>query len=242
MAGHAAVEHFGGSGLAKRILIVDDEPNMVKGLQFNLEKQEGYEIDAAYDGEEALSLFEQNEYDLILLDIMLPKINGMVVCQRIRENSDVPIIMLSARSEDMDKIMGLENGADDYLTKPFNMLELKARIKTIFRRTDSLKAAADGNIVTVNGLRVNFSCRDVTLDGKRVDLTVKEFDLLQLFITNRGKVYDRETLLDLVWKHQGDLRVVDVHIRRLREKIERNPAVPEFILTKWGIGYYFSND
>ena len=227
--------------MPKRILIVDDEPSMVKGLQFNLEKQEGYQIDAAYDGEEAMALFQKNQYDLILLDIMLPKIDGMEVCQKIREVSDVPIIILSARGEDMDKIMGLEFGADDYLTKPFNMLELKARIKTIFRRTDALMNKEKEGLISVNGLCVDLNCRSVTVDGREVNLTVKEFDLLQLFITNRGKVFNRESLLDMVWKHQGDLRIADVHIRRLREKIERNPASPEFILTKWGVGYYFSN-
>ena len=227
--------------MPRKILIVDDEPSMVKGLQFNLEKQEGYIIDAAYDGEEALALFKPDKYDLILLDLMLPKIDGMEVCQKIREVSDVPIIMLSAKDEDMDKIMGLEYGADDYLTKPFNMLELKARIKTIFRRTDALLQKDKSNTVSHNGLFVDLTCRSVTVNGTDVNLTVKEFDLLQLFITNKGKVFDRENLLEIIWKHQGDLRVVDVHIRRLREKIEENPAMPEYILTKWGVGYYFSN-
>ena len=214
---------------------------MVKGLQFNLEKQEGYLIDAAYDGEEALRLFEPEKYDLILLDLMLPKLDGMEVCQKIREVSDVPIIMLSAKDEDMDKIMGLEYGADDYLTKPFNMLELKARIKTIFRRTDALYQKDRQSTVTSGEMTVDLTCRSVTVSGRPVNLTAKEFDLLQLFITNKGKVFDRESLLDIVWKHQGDLRIVDVHIRRLREKIEANPASPEYIMTKWGVGYYFSN-
>ncbi|MBQ4062350.1 MAG: response regulator transcription factor [Christensenellaceae bacterium] len=227
--------------MPKKILIVDDEPSMVKGLQFNLEKQEGYIIDSAYDGEEALNLFKPDKYDLILLDLMLPKIDGMEVCQKIREVSDVPIIMLSAKDEDIDKIMGLEYGADDYMTKPFNMLELKARIKTIFRRTDALLQKERPQVINHNGLSVDMTCRSVTINNKEVNLTAKEFDLLQLFITNKGKVFDRENLLEIIWKHQGDLRVVDVHIRRLREKIEDNPAAPEYILTKWGVGYYFSN-
>ena len=227
--------------MPRKILIVDDEPSMVKGLQFNLEKQEGYLIDVAYDGEEALRLFEPEKYDLILLDLMLPKLDGMEVCQKIREVSDVPIIMLSAKDEDMDKIMGLEYGADDYLTKPFNMLELKARIKTIFRRTDALYQKDRQSTVTSGEMTVDLTCRSVTVSGRPVNLTAKEFDLLQLFITNKGKVFDRESLLDIVWKHQGDLRIVDVHIRRLREKIEANPASPEYIMTKWGVGYYFSN-
>jgi len=227
--------------MAKRILIVDDEPAMVKGLSFNLEKQEGYEINAAYDGEEALKLFQESTYDLILLDVMLPKIGGMEVCQKIREVSNVPIIMLSAKGEDMDKIMGLEYGADDYITKPFNMLELKARIKTIFRRTDFMADKPAAQVISVGGMTVDMSCRSVTVGEREVNLTAKEFDLLQLFITNRGKVFNRENLLDIIWKHQGDLRVVDVHIRRLREKVEDDPAHPVYILTKWGVGYYFSN-
>lgn len=227
--------------MARRILIVDDEPAMVKGLSFNLEKQEGYEVNAAYDGEEALRLFYENSYDLILLDLMLPKIDGMEVCQKIREVSNVPIIMLSAKGEDMDKIMGLEYGADDYITKPFNMLELKARIKTIFRRADSMADKPTSQVITAGSMSVDMSCRSVTIGGREVNLTAKEFDLLQLFITNRGKVFNRENLLEIVWKHQGDLRVVDVHIRRLREKVEEDPAHPVYILTKWGVGYYFSN-
>lgn len=226
--------------MPKTILIVDDEPSVVKGLRFNLEQQEGYQIDAAYDGEEALNVFSPDKHDLVLLDLMLPKIDGLEVCQKIRAVSDVPIIMLTAKGDDMDKIMGLEFGADDYITKPFNMLELKARIKTIFRRADAAKNKTAGNVVVAHGMRVDLVSRSVEIDGEEVYLTAKEFDLLQLFITNRGKVFDRESLLDIIWKHQGDLRTVDVHIRRLREKIESNPGKPEFILTKWGVGYYFS--
>ncbi|MEG0257782.1 MAG: response regulator transcription factor, partial [Christensenella sp.] len=222
--------------MAKNILIVDDEPTLVKGLRFNLEQQEGYAIDVAYDGEEALEVFDADKHDLILLDLMLPKLDGMEVCQKIRSVSDVPIIMLTAKGEDMDKIMGLEFGADDYMTKPFNMLELKARIKTILRRTGAGKPQLDAQTIQVKDMRVNLINRSVEIKGEDINLTAKEFDLLNLFIANKGKVFDRNTLLELVWKHQGDLRTVDVHIRRLREKIEQNPAKPEYILTKWGVG------
>ena len=227
--------------MPKNILIVDDEPAMVKGLRFNLEHQEGYTIDVAYDGEEALEIFDPNKHDLVLLDLMLPKLDGTEVCQKIRAISDVPIIMLTAKDTDMDKIMGLEYGADDYMTKPFNMLELKARIKTIFRRASAGKRAENEASVTAGDMTVNLANRSVEIAGRDVNLTAKEFDLLNLFITNRGKVYNRNSLLELVWKHVGDLRTVDVHIRRLREKVEKNPAKPEYILTKWGVGYYFTN-
>jgi two-component system, OmpR family, response regulator VicR len=227
--------------MPKNILIVDDEPAMVKGLRFNLEHQEGYAIDVAYDGEEALEVFDPAKHDLVLLDLMLPKLDGTEVCQKIRAISDVPIIMLTAKDTDMDKIMGLEYGADDYMTKPFNMLELKARIKTIFRRTSGSRRDGNESSVTVGDMTVNLANRSVEIAGKEVNLTAKEFDLLNLFITNRGKVYNRNSLLEIVWKHVGDLRTVDVHIRRLREKIEKNPAKPEYILTKWGVGYYFTN-
>ncbi|MBQ9942242.1 MAG: response regulator transcription factor [Christensenellaceae bacterium] len=226
--------------MAKRILIVDDEPILVKGLRFNLEQQEGYEIDVAYDGLSAMETFDPERHDLILLDLMLPGLDGLEVCQRIRQNSDVPIIMLTAKGDDIDKIMGLETGADDYMTKPFNMLELKARIKTIFRRADAMRSKSSVNMVKVRDMSVDFISRNVTIGGKEVYLTAKEFDLLQLFITHRGTVFGRESLLDIIWKQKGDLRTVDVHIRRLREKIEHNPAHPEFILTKWGVGYYFT--
>lgn len=227
--------------MPKNILIVDDEPAMVKGLRFNLEHQEGYTIDVAYDGEEALEIFDPGKHDLVLLDLMLPKLDGTEVCQKIRAVSDVPIIMLTAKDTDMDKIMGLEYGADDYMTKPFNMLELKARIKTIFRRTSANRRAENEQAVTVGEMTVNLANRSVEIAGREVNLTAKEFDLLNLFITNKGKVYNRNQLLEIIWKHIGDLRTVDVHIRRLREKIEKNPAKPEYILTKWGVGYYFTN-
>ena len=228
--------------MAKRILLVDDEPLIIKGLKYTLE-QEGYETLAAYDGEEALEVFFANTVDLVLLDVMLPKLDGIQVCQRIRESSNVPIIMLTAKGEDMDKILGLEYGADDYMTKPFNILEVKARIKTILRRASQPVAAEKKKIIRVRDLEVNILNRSVTLGGKEVRLTAKEFDLLQLFINNRGKVFSREAMLETVWKYDymGDARTVDVHIRRLREKIERNTSQPEFIFTKWGVGYYFTD-
>lgn len=228
--------------MAKRILLVDDEPLIIKGLKYTLE-QEGYETLAAYDGEEALEVFFANTVDLVLLDVMLPKLDGIQVCQRIRESSNVPIIMLTAKGEDMDKILGLEYGADDYMTKPFNILEVKARIKTILRRASQPIAAEKKKIIRVRDLEVNIVNRSVTLGGKEVRLTAKEFDLLQLFINNRGKVFSREAMLETVWKYDymGDARTVDVHIRRLREKIERNTSQPEFIFTKWGVGYYFTD-
>ena len=228
--------------MAKRILLVDDEPLILKGLRYTLE-QEGYEILTAADGEEALQVFFEQQVDLVLLDVMLPKLDGIQVCQRIRESSNVPILMLTAKGEDMDKILGLEYGADDYMTKPFNILEVKARIKTVLRRAVQPAANEEKKIIRVHDMEVNIVNRSVTLGGKEVRLTAKEFDLLQLFITNRGKVFSRETMLETVWKYDymGDARTVDVHIRRLREKIERNPAQPEFIFTKWGVGYYFTD-
>ena len=228
--------------VAKRILLVDDEPLIIKGLRFTLE-QEGYEILTASDGEEALEVFHSEPVDLVLLDVMLPKLDGIQVCQRIRETSNVPILMLTAKGEDMDKILGLEYGADDYMTKPFNILEVKARIKTVLRRVSQPVTNEEKKIIRVHDMEVNIVNRSVTLGGKDVRLTAKEFDLLQLFITNRGKVFSRETMLETVWKYDymGDARTVDVHIRRLREKIERNTAQPEFIFTKWGVGYYFTD-
>ncbi len=227
--------------MAGRILIVDDEPIIVKGLKYSLE-QDQYETDAAYDGEEALDKFFSGQYDLVLLDVMLPKVDGIEVCQRIREKSNVPIIMLTAKGEDMDKILGLEYGADDYMTKPFNILEVKARIKTIFRRTAMARKDGGQSVISVRDMRINLNNRSVSIGGKEINLTAKEFDLLQLFVSNRGKVFSRESLLETIWKYDylGDLRTVDVHIRRLREKIEKNPAQPEFIFTKWGVGYYFT--
>jgi len=228
--------------VSKRILLVDDEPLILKGLRYTLE-QEGYEVLSAADGQEALNVFFANVIDLVLLDVMLPKLDGIQVCQRIRESSTVPILMLTAKGEDMDKILGLEYGADDYITKPFNILEVKARIKTILRRASQQSAADDKKVIRVRDMEVNIINRSVTLNGREVRLTAKEFDLLQMFINNRGKVFSRETMLETVWKYDyiGDARTVDVHIRRLREKIERDTTQPEFIFTKWGVGYYFTD-
>ena len=226
--------------MGKRILLVDDEPLIRKGLKYMLE-QEGYETDSAEDGEEALEKFSTGEFDLILLDVMLPKLDGLSVCQRIRESSNIPIIMLTAKGEDMDKILGLEYGADDYMTKPFNILEVKARVKTILRRAGVTKP--ESQILRVRDLEIDLLKRTVKLGGKDVQLTAKEFDLLHMFITNRGKVFSRDETLENVWKYNytGEDRTVDVHIRRLREKIEHDTSKPEFILTKWGVGYYFSD-
>ena len=228
--------------MAKRILLVDDEQLIVKGLKYSLE-QEGYETDSAADGEEALNKFFAGNYDLILLDVMLPKLDGIEVCQRIREKSYVPIIMLTAKGEDMDKIMGFEYGADDYMTKPFNILEVKARIRSVLRRASQQVMESAPQTLAVRDMTINLDNRSVYVGEKAVNLTAKEFDLLQLFMSNRGKVFSREVLLETIWKYDylGDLRTVDVHIRRLREKIEHNPAQPEFILTKWGVGYYFTD-
>ncbi|MDL2235238.1 response regulator transcription factor [Christensenellaceae bacterium OttesenSCG-928-L17] len=227
--------------MAIRILLVDDEPLILKGLRFSLQ-QDGYEIDEAADGEIALEKFQQNKYDLILLDVMLPKLSGIEVCQRVRETSDVPIIMLTAKGEDMDKILGLEYGADDYMTKPFNILEVKARVKTILRRVAG-RQEAPKHVFESNGMVLDSQARSVTVNGKPAHLTVKEFDLLQLLIANPGKVYTREELLELIWGYDyiGEVRTVDVHVRRLREKIEPDPANPTYVMTKWGIGYHFTN-
>ena len=225
-----------------RLLVIEDDPALQRTLAAAL-REEGYAVDVASDGADGLFKAQQNTYDAILLDVMLPKLDGIQVCQRIRESSNVPIIMLTAKGEDMDKILGLEYGADDYMTKPFNILEVKARIKTILRRASQPVAAEKKKIIRVRDLEVNIVNRSVTLGGKEVRLTAKEFDLLQLFINNRGKVFSREAMLETVWKYDymGDARTVDVHIRRLREKIERNTSQPEFIFTKWGVGYYFTD-
>jgi len=228
--------------VGKRILLVDDEPLMLKGLKYTLE-QEGYETDLAMDGEEAMAKFQTQNFDLVLLDVMLPKLDGLSVCQRIREQSNVPIIMLTAKGEDMDKILGLEYGADDYMTKPFNILEVRARIRTVLRRAGAVTPMEEKKILRVRDLEVNLLKRTVKLGGEDVRLTAKEFDLLHLFITHRGRPFSRQEMLENVWKYDytGDARTVDVHIRRLREKIERNTNQPEFILTKWKVGYYFTD-
>ena len=223
-----------------KILVVDDEQLLVKGIKFNLEN-EGYTVETAYDGETAVELAKNDDFDLIILDLMMPKLDGLSACMKIREFSNVPIIMLTAKSEDADKIMGFESGADDYVTKPFNILELKARIRAMLRRTG---AATQQNVkkerLTVGHIALDSEQRAAICDGKTVDLTAKEYDLLELLMKNPRRVYSRENLMDLVWgyTYAGDFRTVDVHIRRLREKLEHNPAEPEYIMTKWGVGYY----
>ena len=228
--------------MPKKVLVVDDEKLIVKGIRFSLE-QEGMEVDCAYDGEEALNKAKSNSYDMILLDIMLPKMDGFEVCQAIREFSDMPIMMLTAKGDDMDKILGLEYGADDYITKPFNILEVKARIKAIMRRTGGTKEK-EKKVSTIEkgDLKLDTESRRLFILGKEVNLTTKEFDLLELLVINENKVYSRENLLNLVWgaEYPGDVRTVDVHVRRLREKIEVNPSEPKYVHTKWGVGYYYN--
>ena len=227
--------------MSRRVLVVDDEKLIVKGIRFSLE-QDGYDVDCAYDGEEALKLAKENVYDIILLDVMLPKYDGFEVCQQIREYSDVPIIMLTAKGDDMDKILGLDYGADDYITKPFNILEVKARIKAIMRRISKQNKDQENEKVIVKGeMKIDCESRRVVIAGKEINLTAKEFDLLELLAMNPNKVYSRENLLNIVWGYEypGDTRTVDVHIRRLREKIETNPSDPKYVYTKWGVGYYF---
>ncbi len=228
--------------MGKRVLVVDDEKLIVKGIRFSL-IQDGLEVDCAYDGEEALELAKNNEYDLVLLDVMLPKLDGFEVCQQIREFSDMPIVMLTAKGDDMDKILGLEYGADDYITKPFNILEVKARIKAIMRRAGKKeeKKIDESNVIIKHDMKIDRESRRVFIEEKEINLTAKEFDLLEILATNPDKVYSREQLLNLVWKYEyaGDARTVDVHIRRLREKIEKLPSNPKYVFTKWGVGYYF---
>lgn len=227
-----------------KALVVDDEKLIVKGIKFSLE-QDGYEVDVAYDGSEALKMAKEKEYDIVLLDVMLPEMDGMEVCQAIREFSEMPIIMLTAKGTDMDKILGLEYGADDYITKPFNILEVKARIKAIIRRNSKKSKAAQKNerIIEVSDLKLDLDSRRVFEKDKELNLTAKEFDILELLTQNPDKVYSREKLLNIVWGNKlheaGDVRTVDVHVRRLREKIELNPSEPKYIHTKWGVGYYF---
>ena len=225
-----------------KLLIVDDEKLLVKGLKFNFE-QDGYEVVTASDGEEAVKLAKDKSIDLIVLDLMLPKMDGLEVCQKVRESSNVPIIMLTAKSDDIDKIMGLDYGADDYMTKPFNILELKARVKAILRRKTREGDQASEHAPVVSGVSLDRMTRQVDIEGKKIELTVKEYDIMDLLLTNPGRVYSRDDLLNIVWGYDypGDARTVDVHVRRLREKIESDPAQPKYILTKWGVGYYFKN-
>ena len=225
----------------KKILVVDDEKSIVKGIKFSLE-QDDMKVEVAYDGETALELAKANHYDMILLDIMLPGFSGLEVCQMILEFSDVPIIMLTAKGDDMDKILGLEYGADDYITKPFNILEVKARIKAIFRRNNrNVPEQENQKVIETKGLKIDVDSRRVYIDDKEVNLTAKEFELVYLLVSNPNKVYSREQLLKTIWgpSYPGDARTVDVHVRRLREKIEATPADPKYIHTKWGVGYYF---
>ncbi len=227
----------------KRALVVDDEKLIVKGIRFSLE-QDDMQVDCAYDGEEALEYARNNPYDIILLDVMLPKLTGFEVCQQIREFSNVPIIMLTARGDDMDKILGLEYGADDYITKPFNILEVKARIKAIMRRIEPKRVAGEAPKAIESGeLRLDCEGRRAYISGQEIGLTAKEFEVLELLMLNPNKVYSRENLLQIVWgaDYPGDVRTVDVHIRRLREKVEQNPSEPKYVHTKWGVGYYFMN-
>ena len=227
--------------MAKRVLVVDDEKLIVKGIRFSLE-QDGMEVECAYDGEEALKFATENTYDMILLDLMLPKMDGFEVCQRIREFSDVPIVMLTAKGDDMDKFLGLEYGADDYITKPFNILEVKARIKAIMRRTGTKEEKTTKKSVIENGdIKLDLESRRLYICGQEINLTGREFELLELLVVNQNKVFSREKLLELVWgvDYPGDVRTVDVHVRRLREKIEPNPSEPRYVHTKWGVGYYY---
>lgn len=229
-----------------RVLVVDDEKLIVKGIRFSLE-QDGMEVDCAYDGEEAVELAKKAEYDIVLLDVMLPKLDGYEVCQAIREFSDMPIIMLTAKGGDMDKILGLEYGADDYISKPFNILEVKARIKAIIRRSSKnrrlKKEEANNSVIGQGDLKMDTESRRVFIGEREINLTAKEFDLLELLVRNPNKVYSREALLTYVWGNKamdsGDVRTVDVHVRRLREKIEPSPSDPKYVHTKWGVGYYF---
>ena len=226
-----------------KILVVDDEAVLVKGIRFNLQ-QEGYQVETGSDGEQAVELAREGSFDLIILDLMMPKIDGLQACMRIREFSDVPIIMLTAKSEDSDKLMGFACGADDYVTKPFNILELKARVRALLRRTAAAAAKQqEAGDLTVGHIRLDPAERSAWKDGAQVELTAKEFDLMELLMRNPGRVYSRENLLNVVWGYEyvGDYRTVDVHIRRLREKLELDPANPEYIRTKWAVGYYLSS-
>ena len=222
-----------------KILVVDDEKTLVKGIKFNLEN-EGYQVECAYDGAAAVELARNDKFDLLILDVMMPEVDGLEVCMRIREFSNVPIIMLTAKSEDADKLMGFECGADDYLTKPFNILELKARVRALLRRAAGVQRNL-GAVLTAGDLSLNTEERVAIRNGQVVELTAKEYDLIELLMRNPRRIYSRENLMNVVWgySYAGDYRTVDVHIRRLREKLEQNPAEPDHIMTKWGVGYYF---
>ena len=225
-----------------KILVVDDEKVLVKGIKFNLES-EGYQVEVGYDGQEAVDMAREGSFDLILLDLMMPRLDGLQACMRIREFSTVPIILLTAKGEDADKLIGFESGADDYITKPFNILELKARIRALLRRAGMAQQEAGGGRLTAGHILLDSDMRAVWREGEAVELTAKEFDLMELLMRNPGRVYSRENLLNIVWGYEygGEYRTVDVHIRRLREKLELDPANPEYILTKWGVGYYLKS-
>ena len=225
-----------------KILVVDDEKLLVKGMKFNLEN-EGYEVETAYDGAAAVELAKKGDLDLIVMDVMMPGLSGSDACMKIREFSEVPIIMLTARSEDSDKLMGFACGADDYVTKPFNILELKDRVRALLRRAAGVQRS-QGSLLTVGKITLNTEERVAIRDGEPVELTAKEYDLIELLMKNPRRVYSRESLMDLVWgySYAGDYRTVDVHIRRLREKLEPDPANPVYIMTKWGVGYYFKGE
>ena len=223
----------------KKILVVDDEALLVKGIRFNLQN-EGYEVLTGTNGAEAVQLARDPSVGLIILDVMMPEMDGFAACAKIREFSDVPIIFLTAKTDDMDKLVGFDHGADDYLTKPFNILELKARVKALLRRSGG-SSQIGGNLLTIGTITLDLDARNAIIGGNTVDLTAKEFDVVEFLMRNANRVYSREALLDTIWAHEyrSDIRTVDVHIRRLREKLEENPAEPRYILTKWGVGYYF---
>lgn len=223
-----------------KILVVDDEALLVKGIRFNLQN-EGYEVVTGSDGMEALELMESEKPDLVILDVMMPRMDGLTACARIREFSTVPIILLTAKNEDMDKLMGFDHGADDYMTKPFNILELKARIRALLRRASPAEPQARSNVLRIGNISLDLDSRNAYKGTELADLTAKEFDVIEFLMRNANRVYSREALLDTIWayEYRSDIRTVDVHIRRIREKLEENPAEPKYILTKWGVGYYF---
>ena len=223
-----------------KILVVDDEALLVKGIRFNLQN-EGYEVISGSDGLEAVQLVQSEKPDLVVLDVMMPNMDGLTACSKIREFSDIPIILLTAKADDMDKLIGFDHGADDYLTKPFNILELKARIRALLRRSASTERKTAGNTLTIGSISLDLDARNAYHSGVLADLTAKEFDVVEFLMRNPNRVYSREALLDTIWayEYRSDIRTVDVHIRRLREKLEENPAEPKYIMTKWGVGYYF---
>ena len=223
-----------------KILVVDDEALLVKGIRFNLQN-EGYEVITGSDGLEAVRLVQEQAPDLVVLDVMMPNMDGLTACGKIREFSDVPIILLTAKADDMDKLIGFDHGADDYLTKPFNILELKARIRAMLRRTGSSSRRSEANTLTIGSISLDLDARNAYRSGSLADLTAKEFDVIEFLMRNPNRVYSREALLDTIWayEYRSDIRTVDVHIRRLREKLEEDPAQPKYIMTKWGVGYYF---